>query len=97
MKNTTTYFIIIGALLISPFILYCVVTVSYEEFCQTIEELFQTILGLAILVVIFLIGWANADSPVDRSRDTIEWEQEQERKAKQEEEEEDLLRQMHDK
>ena len=88
MMNKAIIITIVGILLIAY--LYCIL--SKEEF----KEFLQTIFGLAILVLICLIGWANGNSSVDRSQNTIEWEEEQERKARQEEEE-DLLRQMHEK
>ena len=46
------------------------------------EEFWMTILGLVVLLVIGLIGWANANTPVDRSRRTIDWELEQEQQEK---------------
>lgn len=42
-----------------------------------------------------LVGWANSNSPADRSRDTIDWEMEQERREQ--EREDEMIRNGHHK
>ena len=88
MKHKVTLSMIVGVLLIA--LLYCIL--DKDEF----KEMWQTLFGLLALCVVCLIGWVNADSPVDNSRNTIDWELQQEEKVKQDEED-DFMRQMHKK
>ena len=87
MRNKATTTIIVGIFLIA--ILFFIL--DEDEF----KELWQTIFGFTAIFVICMIGWANADSPVDNSRNTIDWELEQEAKEKQDEE--DFIRKTHKK
>lgn len=53
----------------------------------------DTIFAFVFLGFPLLVGWANSNSPADRSRDTIDWEIEQERRKK--EESDEAIRQRH--
>lgn len=56
-------------------------------------EVLDTIWAFIFLGFPLLVGWANSNSPADRSRDTIDWEMEQERRKK--EESDEAIRQRH--
>ena len=47
----------------------------------------DTVFAFIFLGFPLLVGWANSNSPADRSRDTIDWEMEQERRKKEESDE----------
>lgn len=53
----------------------------------------DTVFAFVFLGFPLLVGWANSNSPADRSRDTIDWEIEQERRKK--EESDEAIRQRH--
>lgn len=87
MSSSKKFILILSAIVIFIAMLYFML--DPEEF----RDFWKFIGACIVLIVIFLIAWANGNSPADRSRDTIDWEMEQERLEKEREEEE--LRQRH--